>query len=228
MPVKYFQNIFLPGLLGFAGASFQKAKLYKRVVFHQNDNRATGDYDVHVFHTTSEVLQRESLSAFMGKLGKISLLSILKELFSKIIFMEIFKMLLTFGVGYFVILLWDSIWLGNIAKPFTIWEFWDLIIVKNGSIDIKLWVGLLAWAVIVALVFFFVIRSGLAHSPLSALGYGALMGCLSYAMYDLTNLTFLKNYSLTFTLVDIAWGTFLLAMVSLSMYLFQNWISKVF
>lgn len=112
-------------------------------------------------------------------------------------------------------------------KDFTIREFGDLVVVKDGSIDLKLGVGLLAWAVIVMLVLVFVTKSGYAHSLPSALFWGAVMGCLSYAMYDLTNLTFLKNYSLAFTLVDIAWGTFLLAMVSLTMYLFSRWIEKV-
>lgn len=76
---------------------------------------------------------------------------------------------------------------------------------------------------IVLLIYVFVIRSGYAHSYVSALGYGALMGFLSYAMYDLTNLTFLKNYSLAFTMVDIAWGTFLCGLVALVMYSVQRY-----
>jgi uncharacterized membrane protein len=44
------------------------------------------------------------------------------------------------------------------------------------------------------------------------------MGLLSYAMYDLTNLTFIKGYSTLFTMVDIAWGTFLCGMVAVVMY----------
>lgn len=119
------------------------------------------------------------------------------------------------------------IWLGYVMKNFTIREFGDLVVVKDGSIDLKLGVGLLAWAVIVMLVLVFVTKSGYAQSVPTALLWGAVMGALSYAMYDLTNLTFLKNYSLAFTLVDIAWGTFLLAMVSLTMYLFLKWIEKV-
>ncbi len=141
--------------------------------------------------------------------------------------MELLKLFLTFGVGYLTILIGDFLWLGHVAKNFTIREFGELVVVKDGSIDIKLGVGLLAWAVIVLLVLVFVTKSGYAHSISSALLWGAVMGCLSYAMYDLTNLTFLKNYSLAFTLVDIAWGTFLLAMVSLTMYLFSRWIEKV-
>lgn len=141
--------------------------------------------------------------------------------------MEFLKLFLTFGVGYLTILVGDAIWLGHVMKNFTIREFWNLVVVKDGSIDLKLGVGLLAWAVIVLLVLVFVTKSGYANSWTTALFWGAVMGFLSYAMYDLTNLTFLKNYSLTFTLVDIAWGTFLLALVSLTMYMFSNFINKV-
>lgn len=141
--------------------------------------------------------------------------------------MEILKLFLTFLVGFGTILIGDAIWLGYIMKNFTIREFGNLVVVKDGSIDLKLWVGLLAWAVIVLLVLVFVTKSGYAQSIGTALFWGWVMWGLSYAMYDLTNLTFLKNYSLAFTLVDISWGVFLLAMVSLTMYLFSTWINKV-
>lgn len=121
-------------------------------------------------------------------------------------------------VGYGVILLGDFIWLWYIVKAFTIREFHELIVVENGSIRLNLAAGLLAWAVIVLLLYVFVIRSQYSHSLPSTLMYGGLFGFLLYAMYDLTNLTFLKNYSFLFTLVDIGWGTFLCAMVALAMY----------
>jgi uncharacterized membrane protein len=54
--------------------------------------------------------------------------------------------------------------------------------------------------------------------------YSALMWFLSYAMYDLTNLTFITNYSLKFTLVDIVWGTFLCTMVWINSYAFYQFI----
>lgn len=104
------------------------------------------------------------------------------------------------------------------TKSLIIREFGNLVVVEAGSIKINLFAGLTAWAVIVLLVYFFVIRSGYATSYQTALGYGALMGLLSYAMYDLTNLTFIKGYSNLFTMVDIAWGTFLCGMVALVMY----------
>lgn len=37
---------------------------------------------------------------------------------------------------------------------------------------------------------------------------GALFGFFAYATYDLTNQATLRNWTLTLTLADIAWGTF--------------------
>ena len=43
----------------------------------------------------------------------------------------------------------------------------------------------------------------------TALIYGALFGFFSYGVYDLTNMATLRNWTLTITLADLCWGTFL-------------------
>lgn len=138
--------------------------------------------------------------------------------------MEVLKILAVYLAWYATIILGDVIWLKYTIRDFTIREFGPLISVSDGAIDIKLWVGLVAWAVIAALVYVSVIHSGLASSYSSALFYGAIIGFLSYAMYDLTNLTFLKWYSTLFTIVDISWGTFLCAMIALSMFATKKYL----
>jgi uncharacterized membrane protein len=77
------------------------------------------------------------------------------------------------------------------------------------------------------MIFVFVLKSGLVTSYQTAVGYGALMGFLMYAMYDLTNLTFLKDYPMSFVAIDIMWGTFLCAIITLAMYSFEKWINTV-
>ena len=54
------------------------------------------------------------------------------------------------------------------------------------------------------------------NSALSAIILGALFGFFTYATYDLTNLATLKEWPLTIVIIDIIWGTFLAASVSLS------------
>ena len=65
------------------------------------------------------------------------------------------------------------------------------------------------------MVVVFVVRPALVGgAPLQALFYGALLGLISYATYDLTNLATLKDWPLLVTIVDLIWGTFLGGIVS--------------
>jgi uncharacterized membrane protein len=52
-----------------------------------------------------------------------------------------------------------------------------------------------------------------AESAAQAAGLGALFG-LVYGVYDLTNLATLRDWRVTLTLVDIAWGTCACAVVA--------------
>jgi uncharacterized membrane protein len=47
---------------------------------------------------------------------------------------------------------------------------------------------------------------------------GALFGFFAYATYDLTNLATLKGWSLTVSVVDILWGTFVTAVAATAGY----------
>ena len=51
-----------------------------------------------------------------------------------------------------------------------------------------------------------------------AAGYGAMLGLIAYATYDLTNLATLKKWSRTIVIVDMVWGTFVTATASLAAY----------
>jgi uncharacterized membrane protein len=57
------------------------------------------------------------------------------------------------------------------------------------------------------------------HSLSHALVLGALLGLVTYAAYDLTNLATLEGFPLTVALVDLVWGMVLCATVSGITYL---------
>ena len=125
------------------------------------------------------------------------------------------KFLLLFGVlfaMYISIIILDYIWLGIITKKFIIDQFGSLISVKGGAIQTNLPVGLLAWLVIAAGVYIFAVAPSATFGKAALLG--AVFGFISYAIYDLTNLTFITNYPVKFVFVDIAWGTFLCSAIS--------------
>ncbi|NCB26569.1 MAG: DUF2177 family protein [Bacteroidia bacterium] len=125
------------------------------------------------------------------------------------------KLLLPFGVlfaMYIAIIILDYIWLGILTKKFIIDQFGSLISVKDGSIQTNIPVGLLAWLAIAAGAYIFAVAP--AGSAGRAAFMGAVFGFIAYAIYDLTNLTFITNYPTKFVLVDIAWGTFLCSAIA--------------
>jgi uncharacterized membrane protein len=115
--------------------------------------------------------------------------------------------LLVIFLMFISVIILDYIWLGIITKNFLINEFGSLVNVKNGSIQIKLLVGLITWLIIALGVYIFAVYPSSTLSK--ALILGAIFGFISYSIYDLTNLTFIKNYPVKFVFVDIAWGTFI-------------------
>lgn len=73
-------------------------------------------------------------------------------------------------------------------------------------------------AAIAALVVLPALREG--GGPGRALAYGALLGLAAYGAYDFTNHATLRDWPLSVTLVDLAWGTFVTAAASaVSLYL---------
>jgi len=126
--------------------------------------------------------------------------------------MEFFKYISVFAAWFITILILDTIWLWSIVKDFTIREFWNLIIVEWWKIKINLWAWLLAWFIISSMIVIFVTLQFTNYKDIAI--YWALLWFMSYSMYDLTNLTFLTNYSIKFTILDIAWWTFVWMIVS--------------
>ena len=74
----------------------------------------------------------------------------------------------------------------------------------------------------------FVIRPVLmSGAPLKALFFGGLLGLISYATYDLSNLATLKDWPLVVTVVDLIWGTVLGGAVSFISVLFGRSLLKL-
>ena len=110
-------------------------------------------------------------------------------------------------VVFFVI---DMIWLGVVAKGFYRKHLGALMAPK-----VNWGAAMLFYLLFIVGLLIFVIRPALAAgAPLNALLYGALLGLISYATYDLTNLATLKDWPLVVTIVDLIWGTVLGGVVS--------------
>lgn len=108
----------------------------------------------------------------------------------------------------------DLVWLSLIARKFYAQHLGylmktDVNFAAAGLFYLLFVVGLVVLAVLPALE---------KNSWPLALFFGALLGLISYATYDLTNLATIKDWPLVVTIVDMVWGTVLGASVSLISY----------
>jgi len=104
----------------------------------------------------------------------------------------------------------DLVWLLGIAKSLYRDEMGDLM-----ATEPKLIAGL-AFYLLYALgaIIFVVIPALSKQSLIYALQYGALFGLFCYMTYDLTNLAVIRDFPTRLAFIDIAWGSFVTAIVS--------------
>ena len=75
------------------------------------------------------------------------------------------------------------------------------------------------------IIVFAVLPAQDASSGLRALGLGALLGLVAYGTYDFTNLSTLRDWPLSLSLIDVAWGCALTAISALAGYWAINWLT---
>lgn len=127
--------------------------------------------------------------------------------------MHYIKLLMTALVVFFVL---DMLWLGFIAKNMytTAYEPW-LRLDTKGNLQPLWWAAMIVYAlfVIAILIFVYPLADG---SLLKGLMYGALLGLVTYGIYDFTLLAVFKNIPTQMAFVDWAWGTTLCALSSMT------------
>ncbi len=108
----------------------------------------------------------------------------------------------------------DMVWLGLIARNFYRNQIGFLM---KSEIN---WSAAIAFYLlfVVGLVIFVITPAIEKNSWMHALGFGTLFGLVTYATYDLSNLSTLKDWPLLVTIVDLAWGATLAASVSTATY----------
>lgn len=118
----------------------------------------------------------------------------------------VYVYLVTIPIFFAIDMLWLGVFARNLYRDYLGYLLRDPI---NWTAAITFYlifiVGLLYFAVIPAL------KEG---TLTQALLYGALFGFFTYATYDLTNLATIKEWPLTISLIDMAWGTTLSALVA--------------
>lgn len=113
---------------------------------------------------------------------------------------------------FFVI---DFVWLSKMTGLFYRARMGDMLLAQPnfavaGAFYLIYVAGIVYLAVLPAL------NSGNWYTALIS---GAVLGLVAYGTYDMTNLATLKNWSLSLSIVDMAWGTFLTAVSATAGYL---------
>jgi uncharacterized membrane protein len=114
----------------------------------------------------------------------------------------------------------DYLWLAIIAKNFYIHALGTHVTLKDGSLVPYL--PAVPVVYILGCVFLWVFVVSRATNITEVILYGALAGFLLYGFYDFTNLATLRDYPWSVTIVDILWGTALMSIVAVVMFLVKN------
>ena len=117
-------------------------------------------------------------------------------------------------IAFPVFLAIDMVWLTLIAKNFYAKQI-GYLMAKNPN----LFVAFFFYLIFIAGLIVFVITPALDKKMWTqALLAGLFFGLVTYATYDLTNLATIKDWPLIVTIVDLIWGMFVSAAVSVVTY----------
>ncbi len=109
----------------------------------------------------------------------------------------------------------DFIWLSTMASRLYRPAIGDLL-----AENFRLAPAIIFYLIYAAGLTFLAVRPALISGQwTTALAYGAAVGFMAYATYDLTNQATLKSWSTTLTIADLLWGTFVSAAAAIIGYL---------
>jgi uncharacterized membrane protein len=125
----------------------------------------------------------------------------------------------TYFAAYFftlvAFLVIDFIWLGTMASRLYRPAIGDLL-----AENFRLAPAVVFYLIYAGGLTFLAVRPALLSGEwTTALLYGAIVGFMAYATYDLTNQATLKNWPTTLTIADLFWGTFVSAAAAIIGYL---------
>lgn len=127
--------------------------------------------------------------------------------------LTVLQWLAAYGAALVVMGALDGVWLGWLALDFYRRELGPLMTDSVRVVPAALYYLLFPAAVVY-----------LAVAPSVRLGEAvlrsAVLGLAAFGVYDLTNLATLRGYSVTMTVVDIAWGAFASALGGLAAHYF--------
>jgi len=109
------------------------------------------------------------------------------------------------GIVSFIVL--DGLWLGTLMNGFYRKHLGPMAMTTADGALAPIWAATIPVYVLMALgLAVFVLPRSAIRSPAGAARYGAIFGWILFGVYDFTNYSTLRHYSLVFAMVDTAWG----------------------
>ncbi|MBY0385076.1 DUF2177 family protein [bacterium] len=121
------------------------------------------------------------------------------------------KLLIKIILTSFTMILLDSIWLGFVAQQFYLKELKHLIRGDGTAFDVNYAAAGGVYIVMVVGLMCFLEPYFSQWSWRQTILKSALFGLVVYGVYDLTNLATLRDWPISITILDMAWGAFLYA-----------------
>lgn len=125
-----------------------------------------------------------------------------------------------FIIPFILFIVLDAFWLGYVTKDIYVTELGPIARLKDGSLDVVYWAAFLVYIFLGLGVSQFVLDFKKADISLARVFVrGGLFGLLTYGVYDMTNVSTLKDFTVKIALMDLAWGATVCALVSAVTYL---------
>jgi uncharacterized membrane protein len=119
----------------------------------------------------------------------------------------------------------DYIWLGIFASNLYKKELGGFLRLSGDAMQPIIWAALLVYIAIPAGIMLFALpRVSQDNLVGSSLIWGAVYGLVVYTIYDMTNYSLLRDWSLRMSLIDICWGMFLNAVGTLVAAYLDRWL----
>ncbi len=125
-----------------------------------------------------------------------------------------------YGLTLLAFLLIDAIWLGLVARGFYGRHLGSLMRANPNWLAAFLFYLLF----VTGILLFVSVPASQHDSAKRALIFGAFFGLVTYATYDLTNLATIKGWPLIVTMVDLAWGTSVGAVLGYLGFVMERWL----
>jgi uncharacterized membrane protein len=128
-----------------------------------------------------------------------------------------------FAVALAAFVVLDGLWLGIIMRRFYRTQLSPIARMSGGSLA-PIWpVAALVYVLLAAGVVAFAVPRAAGLASGGAM-WGALLGVVMYGFYNLTNYATLARWTMTMTIVDMAWGAFACAAAAAVVTVADAWM----